>query len=75
MAPYHFSTPPASLSAHDRWLWQARITAAEGIVQMEAGVPAATVETLALLERYVQGELTLEEVVAVQQRRLGHTSS
>lgn len=72
MAFYYFCSPPASLSAHDRLRWQVRIKEAEDIVQMDAGVPAATVETLALLERYVQGELTLEEVIAVQQRRLGY---
>ena len=71
MATYHFCAPPAFLSAPDRLLWQARLKEAEDIVHMDAGMPAATVETLALLERYVRGELTLEEVVAVQQRRLG----
>lgn len=70
-----FSSPLAHLPADMQQQWLARVQEAERIVGVvDGGVPAATEETLALLDRYVRGELTLEEVTTLQQRRLGRRS-
>lgn len=67
-----FSIPPAHLPAETQQQWLERVQAAERIVGVvDGGVPAATEETLALLDRYVRGELTLEQVTTLQQQRLG----
>lgn len=70
-----FSIPPVHLSPEMQQQWLARVQTAERIVGVvDGGVPAATEETLALLDRYVRGELTLEQVTTLQQQRLGRRS-
>ena len=72
---HYFSLPPDDLPAAEHEQWLARVRRAEEVVGIiDGGVPAASEETLALLDRYVRGELTLEQVTALQQRRLGGRS-
>lgn len=51
--------------------WIARRRQAEQIVGItEAGLPQVSAETLGLWQRYVQGELTLEQLLILQSHRL-----
>ncbi len=71
MSPPYFPLPAATLSVKELHRWRARVREAERIVGLTDGqVPVASHDTMALLARYVKGEMSLEEVVAVQTRRL-----
>ena len=51
--------------------WQQRVDKARQLSGLtEAGILQVSVSTLELLQRYVQGELTLEQVVRLQSQRL-----
>ncbi|KUG09056.1 hypothetical protein [Solirubrum puertoriconensis] len=65
-----FSLPPSTLPADEQQRWLARLQQAESWVGFQpGGVPTGTADTLLLLERYVRGELTAQQVAAVQQHR------
>ncbi|MGY2134955.1 hypothetical protein ACW9KT_22175 [Hymenobacter sp. HD11105] len=71
MSNPYFPLPPATLApaAHAQWL--GRLQEAERISGLrEAGGPLVSSETLALLQRYVQDELSLAQVVRLQSQRL-----
>lgn len=71
MSTTYFHYPPSILSQADQQQWFLRQQEAEKIVGItEAGLPLVSGETLALLQRYVAGELTLEQVVRLQCQRL-----
>jgi hypothetical protein len=72
MSHGYFPVPPTTLSPEQQLGWLARVREAERLVGLlEGRVPVASDDTMALLARYVKGEMSLEEVVAVQTRRLG----
>lgn len=72
MPSAHFSTPPTSLPLEEQHQWLLRHQEAERIAGITAaGIPLVSQETLALLGRYVQGELTLAQVQILQGHRLG----
>jgi hypothetical protein len=72
MSPPYFPLPAAALSVEEQHRWVERVREAERIVGLTDGqVPVASHDTMALLARYVKGEMSLEEVVAVQTRRPG----
>ena len=69
-APY-FQSPPVTLLPEDQQQWRQRIHQAEQLVGLtEAGQLQVSGETLALFQRYVLGELTLEQLVRLQCQRL-----
>jgi hypothetical protein len=71
MATHYFPAPPTSLSPAEREHWLLRVQEAEKIGGiMEAGLPLVSSETLAFLQRYVRGELSLAQVVRLQAQRL-----
>ena len=71
MTTSYFPFPPPSLLPDEQQGWRFRLQRAEQIVGIaDAGLPQVSGETLALLERYVLGELTLEQVVHLQCQRL-----
>jgi hypothetical protein len=71
MSSPYFSSPPASLSSSEQQRWLLRLQEAERVVGItEAGVPQVSLESLSLWQRYVQGELTLEQVALLQRQRL-----
>lgn len=71
MKHHYFPVPPATLTLPEQTAWHERLRNAEDIVGIsQTGVPTATAETIALLERYVVGELTLEQIIYLQQTRL-----
>jgi len=71
--PY-FSIPPQSLPIEDQQRWWERIEKAQQLSGLaEAGILQVSLVTLDLLQRYVRGELTLEQLVRLQSQRLaGH---
>ncbi|GAB3309900.1 hypothetical protein [Hymenobacter tenuis] len=71
MASSYFPAPPASLPVSDQQGWFSRLQHAEKLVGItEAGIPQVSMETLSLMQRYVLGELTLDQVLILQCRRL-----
>lgn len=66
-----FSDPPATLSSPEQVRWQERIVQAQQLAGLtETGIVQVSQATLDLLQRYVQGELTLEQVIRLQSQRL-----
>ena len=71
MSNFYFPLPPATLAPAAQEQWQRRLQEAERIGGIqEAGGPLVSIETLAFLQRYVQGELSLAQVVRLQSQRL-----
>jgi hypothetical protein len=71
MCSAYFPAPPISLSSPDQQGWLQRMQEAERIVGItEAGIPQVSAETLSLWQRYVLGELTLEQLLVLQCQRL-----
>ena len=71
MNSLYFQAPPAMLSLSEKELWLQRLKKAESLVGIaDAGIPQVSLATLDLLQRYVRGELTLEQVVRLQSQRL-----
>ena len=67
----YFSTPPQTLATEEQLNWWLRMEKARQLSGLaEAGILQVSLSTLELLQRYVQGELTLEEVVRLQSQRL-----
>ena len=67
----YFSNPPDTLPAEDQLCWRQRVDKAHQISGLaEAGILQVSLATLALLQRYVSGELTLEQLVRLQSQRL-----
>ena len=71
MPSCYFPAPPVSLPQAEQQGWLARLHQAEQIVGItEAGLPQVSAETLSLWQRYVQGELTLAQLLILQRHRL-----
>lgn len=71
MNQLYFQAPPAMLSPAEKEHWLQRLRKAENLVGIaDAGIPQVSLATLDLLQRYVRGELTLEQVVRLQSQRL-----
>ncbi|RPD44544.1 hypothetical protein DNI29_20640 [Hymenobacter sediminis] len=67
----HFEAPPGSMSVPDQHAWAKRLIQAEYISGIsQEGVPLVTAATMQLLQRYVMGELSLPEFLALQTQRL-----
>jgi hypothetical protein len=67
----HFPTPPSTLSVDEQLSWLHRVDKARQLAGLsEAGIVQVSLATLDLLERYVRGELTLEQVLRLQSQRL-----
>jgi len=71
--PY-FPTPPQTLPVEEQHSWSQRMEKARQLSGLaEAGILQVSLTTLNLLQRYVRGELTLEQLVRLQSQRLaGH---
>ena len=71
--PY-FSPAPQNLPVIEQANWQQRVDKARQLSGLsEAGILQVSLSTLELLQRYVRGELTLEQLVRLQSQRLaGH---
>jgi hypothetical protein len=71
--PY-FPPPPQNLPAEEQLNWGQRVEKARQLSGLaEAGILQVSLPTLDLLQRYVRGELTLEQLVRLQSQRLaGH---
>lgn len=68
--PY-FPTPPQSLPAEDQLCWWQRLEKARQLSGLtDAGILQVSLSTLDLLQRYVKGELTLDQLVRLQSQRL-----
>ncbi|MBC6613372.1 hypothetical protein H8B15_20795 [Hymenobacter sp. BT507] len=71
MAASYLPVPPVSLSLSEQQSWLSRLQQAEQVVGIaDAGFPQVSSETLSLWQRYVQGELTLEQLLILQCHRL-----
>ena len=71
MNPLYFQAPPVMLSSSEKEHWLQRLKKAESLVGIaDAGIPQVSLATLDLLQRYVRGELTLDQVVRLQSQRL-----
>jgi hypothetical protein len=70
----YFPTPPQSLPAEEQLNWEQRVEKARQLSGLaEAGILQVSLSTFDLLQRYVLGELTLEQLVRLQSQRLaGH---
>jgi hypothetical protein len=71
MASPYFPAPPSSLSQAEQQGWLRRRQEAEKIVGVaETGISQVSLETLSYWQRYVQGELTLNQLLLLQCHRL-----
>lgn len=71
MNQLYFQAPPPVLSSVEKEHWLQRLRKAEKLVGIaDTGIPQVSLATLDLLQRYVRGELTLEQVVRLQSQRL-----
>ena len=67
----YFPNPPQSLPAEEQLNWQKRVEKARQLSGLsDAGILQVSLSTLDLLQRYVRGELTLEQLVRLQSQRL-----
>jgi hypothetical protein len=67
----YFPTPPLTFPVEEQQNWQQRVTEAQRLAGLsEAGIVQVSQVTLDLLQRYVRGELTLEQLVRLQYQRL-----
>lgn len=66
-----FPVPPATLPPIEQERWQQRLEEAKHLAGVrEASVVQVSQTTLELLQRYVSGELTREQLVRLQSQRL-----
>jgi hypothetical protein len=67
----HFPTPPQTLPTEAQVSWWQRVEKARQLSGLaDAGILQVSLSTLELLQRYVRGELTLEQLVQLQSQRL-----
>lgn len=68
--PY-FPTPPHTLPIEDQVSWRQRVEKARQLSGLaEAGILQVSLTTLDFLQRYVSGDLTLEQLIRLQSQRL-----
>jgi hypothetical protein len=69
----YFPIPPLTLPTAEQVSWQQRVEKARQLSGLsETGIIQVSLSTLELLQRYVRGELSLEQLIQLQSQRLGN---